>query len=50
MLQAELNEQSLMNVYKKTDIKGQAYEVSHGNEDSIKNWTRGHLSYVLLKN
>jgi hypothetical protein len=27
-----------------------ALEVSDGNEDSIGNWTRGHLCYIVAKN
>lgn len=38
------------NADRNEDSKGQAQEVSNGNEDSVGNWTRGHACYILLNN
>jgi hypothetical protein len=32
---------------KNADSEGQVHEVSNGSENSIGNWTRGHLCYIL---
>lgn len=32
------------------DTEGQAHKVTQGNKDSIGNWDRGHLCYILANN